>query len=322
MINRQDRFISIDWGTSSFRMRLISLANERILEEYSSNHGVAILDHQWKTENSKIAKLDYCKQFLTVQLEKWKGLTIEGTPIMISGMASSSIGMVEVDYKTIPFNLGTDLPNIKQLQSTEVFPHPIYLVGGLRSDKDVMRGEETLLLGMTKDEINFSTHIVLPGTHSKHIVLKDDQLVYFQTYMTGELFELLSARSILKGSVEPSDFDVESFQKGVEAAVKNPLLNAIFLTRTNRLMNKLSTQQNYHWLSGLLIGFELEAFKQQKKVTLIVGSKLHQAYELALKQLNPGIQVQVLEEASKISMGQIDLYKRINNMEQKANGAI
>lgn len=313
MINRQDRFISIDWGTSNFRMRLISLADEKILEESFSNNGIAMLDHQWKTENSKIEKLDYFKQFLAVQLEKWKGLTIEGTPIMISGMASSSIGMVEVDYKTIPFNLETDLPNIKELGSTVIFPHPIYLVGGLRSDKDVMRGEESILLGMTREEINFSNHIVLPGTHSKHIVLKDERLESFRTYMTGELFELLSAKSILKGSVESSDLDAESFQKGVEAATKNPLLNAIFLARTNQLLNKLAAKQNYHWLSGLLIGFELETFRLQENATLIVGSKLHQAYELALKQLNPVIQIQVLEEAPKISMGQIALFKRLNN---------
>lgn len=317
MKENQDRFISIDWGTSRFRMRLISLTTEKVLEEHSSEQGIAVVSKRWKDTGPQIDKLDYFKQFLAEQLQIWKGSNIEGSPIMISGMASSSIGMLELDYTSVPFVLGKELPIIKEIVAGSTLPHSIYLIGGLSTDQDVMRGEETLLLGLSAEEISFCNHIVLPGTHAKHIVLEDDKLISFQTYMTGELFDLLSTKSILQGSVKHSDFDPDSFLKGVAAAHKTPLLNAVFHTRTNHLLQKLSGSQNYHWLSGLLIGYELAAFHRSEKITLIVGPTLRMPYELALKQLNHNIQIQVLDEGAKIRAGQLALYRRIIRLQMQ-----
>ncbi len=317
MVERSDRLISIDWGTSSFRMRLVSISNATVLAEISSNQGVSVLNNQWAKEDEGRSRLDFFKHFLVQQLWGWKGFGIKGSPILISGMASSSIGMYEVDYRALPFSIQIDIPHFYLFEASNELSHEVFLLGGIKSDNNVMRGEETLLIGLTNTELAFAEHIVMPGTHCKHVVLENLVITDFTTAMTGELFELLFNKSILKGSLAASEFDQLSFLAGVKAAATGALLSNVFLARINHLFQRLTPLQNYHWLSGLLIGHELEAFSKINKVTLIAGSGLRLAYELALKQINPGIQIQLLEESRKLIEGQINILNRITEKNRK-----
>lgn len=317
MVERSDRLISIDWGTSSFRMRLVSISNATVLAEISSNQGVSVLNNQWAKGDEDRSRLDFFKQFLVQQLLSWKGFDIKGSPILISGMASSSIGLYEVDYRALPFSIQNDVPHFHHFEASDELSLAVYLLGGIKSDNNVMRGEETLLIGLTNTELGFAEHIVMPGTHCKHVILENLDITDFTTAMTGELFELLSSKSILKGSLTASEFDQPSFLAGVNAAASGALLSNVFLARINHLFQRLTPLQNYHWLSGLLIGHELEAFSKISKVTLIAGSGLRLAYELALKQINPGIQIQLLEESRKLIEGQINILNRITEKDKK-----
>ena len=49
---------------------------------------------------------------------------------------------------------------------------------------------------------------ILPGTHSKHMMSEDGMLIDFQTWMTGELFEIISTNSILNNSIQKGGFDL------------------------------------------------------------------------------------------------------------------
>ncbi|HEX3934903.1 MAG TPA: 2-dehydro-3-deoxygalactonokinase, partial [Puia sp.] len=108
---------------------------------------------------------------------------------------------------------------------------------------------------------------VFPGTHSKHIDVRDGQAVAFKTYMTGELFALLTQQSVLAASVTAPDKTgsaagsaatlPEAFFAGIAATRNASLLHSAFLTRTNQLFHKYNKEDNYHFLSGLLIGEEL-----------------------------------------------------------------
>ena len=60
---------------------------------------------------------------------------------------------------------------------------------------DVMRGEETQIWGSGLDE---GAVCILPGTHSKWAWIgKAGEIQKFRTYMTGELFALLTKYGIL-----------------------------------------------------------------------------------------------------------------------------
>jgi 2-dehydro-3-deoxygalactonokinase len=273
-----------DWGTSSFRLRLINKADGSVIAETTDGKGIAAVYNDWLhsglAENERV---DYYKKILLSQIEKLATHSPDGVPIIISGMASSSIGITELPYTKIPFDINGAGLHLYKIAANESYRHDIYIVPGLRSDNDVMRGEETRLLGCdigNNDEQLF----IFPGTHSKHVVVQDNVVKDFKTYMTGELFDLLSNKSMLATSVERSDGlgenDIKQFKRGVKESTAANLLNNIFHTRTNQLFNILSKKENYYYLSGLLIGEELKDIqkKKYKNVTVVSSGILSTLY--------------------------------------------
>jgi 2-dehydro-3-deoxygalactonokinase len=105
--------------------------------------------------------------------------------------------------------------------------------------------------------------------------------------MTGEFFSILSQHSILANSLSQTATALSSsFEKGVEDSRRAGLLHSAFLVRTNLLFDKMSKEENHHYLSGLLIGAELnELDPPDAPLTLVTGGHLRDAYTRALLQL-------------------------------------
>jgi 2-dehydro-3-deoxygalactonokinase len=152
-----------------------------------------------------------------------------------------------------------------------------------------MRGEETQLIGcaIQSDEERI---FILPGTHSKHVLVKQQKAFSFQTFMTGEFLDLLSTKSILANSIEKhAHFDLMAFEAGVMKGLRSNFLQECFAIRTNELFGKISKESNYDYLKGLLLGTELKELSGDKRPITIVGTELvNRDYQAALKilQLN------------------------------------
>lgn len=129
---------------------------------------------------------------------------MQGIPILLSGMASSSIGIRELPYAQLPASLNGENLIIENISSNLELQNEVFLISGLEKPGDVMRGEETQAIGWKYSSFDASSNCVLivPGTHSKHITICDDRIVDFKTFMTGEIFELLTSHSILSDSVQ------------------------------------------------------------------------------------------------------------------------
>lgn len=286
----KQHFISCDWGTSSFRLRLINAGNKQIVAKIDHGRGIAEVYNEWQQAGLPDEKrADFFKNVLQTHLNEWNSAQTTGLPIIISGMASSSIGIREIPYGTLPLKIAADALPTCRLEKSPDFLHDIILVSGLKTEQDVMRGEETILLGckITDGRQLF----IFPGTHSKHVRVQDGIAIDIKTYMTGELFDLLANKSILSKSVEKNDDENlrEYFEKGVKDSVGSNLLNAAFHVRTNQLFNKLTPKQNYHYLSGLVIGTELkEIGKTTSAVQIVSGNALMRNYQSAAKILYPG----------------------------------
>src|SRR3546814_14199624 len=84
-------------------------------------------------------------------------------------MASSSLGIEELPYATLPFSLSGNGAVTRKFEASADFPHEILLISGLRSEQDVMRGEETQLLGLAAQGMLPADNAIclFPGTHSK-----------------------------------------------------------------------------------------------------------------------------------------------------------
>ncbi|WP_461533952.1 2-dehydro-3-deoxygalactonokinase [Sinomicrobium sp.] len=282
-------FLSIDWGTSSFRARLIEtdLNSIKILHEIKNNQGISRIHQSWLKSDKGISRFQFFLNVLDDTLKTIKTeqkLNIDNAPIVISGMASSSIGWFELPYSSLPFALDGSGLNYKIIEIPS-FSHPVLLLSGICSDDDIMRGEEIQLLGCYTNAETDSVY-VFPGTHSKHIHIKDGKVISFRTYMTGEIFQLLTENSILKDNVEKSvALHCEDFVSGIHHARENNFLNALFKVRTNEVLHKMNKANNYSFLSGLLIGTEiLELSKNDHHIYLCPHKNLSKNYTIAIKE--------------------------------------
>jgi 2-dehydro-3-deoxygalactonokinase len=320
-------FLSCDWGTSSFRLSLVNAENFSLLESHSSGKGILGIYNDWNETGEKSAEkrisfyLEFIKEHITA-IEKRSGRSLEGTPLLISGMASSSIGIKQLPYQQLPLPLDGSGMLTEYINTTSDFKNDILLISGARTNDDVMRGEETQLIGLfdgalgTKGEQLY----ILPGTHSKHILVVNKQAVSFKTYMTGEFFDLLSKKSILHAGIEEtreleSGNTENSFIRGVEEGSKSNLMHACFKVRTNSLFDKLSKKENYHYLSGLLIGAELGEITDNEAIEIYLcsGAHLKTQYEtalvvLGLKERLHLFSVEAVENAALV--GQFKIYEK------------
>jgi 2-dehydro-3-deoxygalactonokinase len=190
-----------------------------------------------------------------------------GTPtdVVICGMAGARQGWMEAPYLEAP----ADLAGLAFSAVTPPMPEgrlkPRILPGvcqKLAGAEDVMRGEETQILGLSALLPGFAGAVVLPGTHSKWVAVNGRRIERFATIMTGELFELLSTQSVLRlslaGAAEGPERDA-GFEAGLASGIEAPekLAATLFKVRAGSLLSACTPSWCAGFLSGLLIGTEI-----------------------------------------------------------------
>jgi 2-dehydro-3-deoxygalactonokinase len=289
-----EKFLSCDWGTSTFRLRLIQSKDFVVLAEESSEEGISRSFMLWKQSRQREEErlffyLRIIKDHIH-RIETQLKYSLKGTPVIVSGMASSSLGMLELPYKPLPFQLDGSGLEISSFEPSGFFNHEMMMISGCKTNDDVMRGEETKIVGCSPDSKVHEELYIFPGTHSKHVKVTAGKVEHFRTFMTGEFFELLTTHSILSNCVEKTGWaDHEEnrigFELGVMDSLHSNLLQSAFWVRTNDLFEKLSREENYFYLSGLLIGYEIRELDNQAPlpVTIVSDNFLGPLYEEALR---------------------------------------
>ena len=184
-------------------------------------------------------------------------------PVLMSGMVGSKLGWKEAPYLAAPVALG-DLA--RQLCFVGDIPGAgIWIVPGVRledeAQPEVMRGEEAQILGALRTLHRDGGVFLLPGTHAKWAIVEGGRLTVFRTYMTGELYGLLRGAGTLGQLMEGDAPDLAAFRRGVmrsRAPDAANLLHSLFSVRTLGLLGGLARRSLASYLSGLLIGAEME----------------------------------------------------------------
>src|SRR6476620_8004177 len=104
---QQKHFISCDWGTSSLRLKLIDTATQQCLAKAGSGEGNAAIFNRWKAEVGS-DRIEYYLRHLQPLLNELSAaakISTDDLPILISGMASSTVGLKELPYTSLPFQL-------------------------------------------------------------------------------------------------------------------------------------------------------------------------------------------------------------------------
>ena len=273
--------LAIDWGTSSLRGALLD-AQGRLLGERGSAQGIL-----------SVPAGGFAAVF-EAQFGDWarSGVRL----CLIAGMAGSKQGWLEAPYCACPAGFADIAAQLAWVDSAAL-PLPVAIVPGLSCTHaspafpdaglpDVMRGEETQVIGALQLTGVQDGVFVLPGTHSKWVTVQGGRITGFKTYMSGEFYALLTRHSLLAKSVAPdAPFEGTAFAAGVTQARSGAgLLHNAFGTRTLSLFGRMDAPALSSYLSGLVIGEELraQATGAAQEVVLIGAPALLHPYTQAL----------------------------------------
>ena len=251
------QWVAVDWGTSNVRLWGIDAGGDVVFARAAAE-GMG-----------KLAP-DAYPRVLTDILAGAIGATGAPIDVLICGMAGARQGWMEAPYLDAPADLGglaaaavaASIPGARL--SARILPGVCQRRAGA---EDVMRGEETQLLGLATLCPEFSGIVCMPGTHCKWVELCGRRVERFATVMTGELFEVLRTHSLLrhalagplKGPNHAAGFEA-GLAVGVDAPEKLPVM--LFKVRAGALVSGRTPDWCNGFLSGLLIGAEIGAQRQ------------------------------------------------------------
>jgi 2-dehydro-3-deoxygalactonokinase len=274
--------IGLDWGTSSFRAYRIA-ADGAVLERREAPAGIL-----------QIPDRDFDAAFVRL-LGDWVAAE-PSVSVLASGMIGSRQGWIEAPYAPCPAgaaDIVAHLARHRTTAGTELRFVPGLSFRGADGMPDVMRGEETQILGALARHPE-ARLMVLPGTHSKWALVENGRVVWFASFMTGELFAVLRQHSILGRLMQGETDDAAAFARGVGFGLSGDpaaggLLRRLFSARTLGLFDEVPATGLADYLSGLLLGCELrEAMRCAGKaavaagVLIVGGAALAARYRTAL----------------------------------------
>jgi 2-dehydro-3-deoxygalactonokinase len=291
--------IGLDWGTTSLRAYRIG-RNGCVLERRASEAGIL-----------KVPGGDFAGALATAAGD-WLAAAPH-LPVIAAGMIGSRQGWREVAYVSCPAGLeelAAGLATVSGPGGREVRLVPgLARPGATDGFPDVMRGEETQILGALADAPGEERRcFVLPGTHSKWAWTSGTGIERFATYMTGEVFEVLTRHSILGRLMQGDAHDAAAFARGLDrarasgAAPPGRLLHDLFSVRTLGLFAELPAEALSSYLSGLLIGAEVTAALAEAEgvpVTILASSRLASLYATALTAAGAEATVGAVDSAAR-----------------------
>ncbi len=240
--------IAIDWGTTCLRAGLAG-RDGRVLDRRSEPSGIL-----------NVPNADFDGVFERV-VGPWLRQH-PGIPVFASGMIGSRQGWHEAPYVECPAG-AADLARAL-LDATTRDGTTIRFVPGLSlvdeaGIPDVMRGEETQIIGSLQPGDDAPQLFVLPGTHSKWALVDRGRILRFATFMTGEVFAVLRGHSILGRHMQGDADHDAAFRRGIDAAGETgaELLHRLFSVRTLGLFERLPATSLSSYLSGLIVGTEI-----------------------------------------------------------------
>lgn len=293
-------WIAVDWGTTNLRVWAMSEDHE-LLAERSTDQGMGSLTP------------DAFEGVLLAVIEEFL-ITDRRTPVVCCGMVGAKQGWVEADYVAVPCAPAT-AAGLTQVPVAD--PRvDVRILPGLKqvAQPDVMRGEETQIAGFLRGQPKFDGVLVMPGTHSKWARISAEEVVSFQTFMTGELYALLARQSVLKHSVAVTGWEDASFADAIAEAISKPesVAAKLFGLRATSFVAQQSPEAARARLSGLLIGLELAATRPYwlgQNLAIVGAPEVAEVYASALGLL--GLTAKVYDAQPMTRLGLIAAYESI-----------
>lgn len=271
--------VAVDWGTSHLRVWALGSGGE-VIGERKSGEGMAATPRD---------------RFAAVLERHLDALSVAtDVPVVMCGMVGARQGWAEAGYLAIPADLSAIPGSAVRIDGSA---RDIRILPGLSKNAadhpDVMRGEETQLIGLARlapASAEAARVVCMPGTHSKWVRLAGERVEDFASFMTGEMFAALAEHSVLRHSLAPARVDpgAAAFLDAVRASLDSPadISARLFSIRPAGLLLDQPPATARAKLSGYLIGQEIAGamarFPVPGTIDLVGGGELGELYRAAL----------------------------------------
>ncbi|MEM8787359.1 MAG: 2-dehydro-3-deoxygalactonokinase [Pseudomonadota bacterium] len=270
-------WIAVDWGTSNLRAWAMGARGE-VLADAKSDAGMGTLKPG--PHGFEPALMDL--------IRPWLGGD-RVVDVIACGMVGSRQGWAEAAYRPVPAAPLAPTPVRAVAHDRRIRVH---ILGGVsqKAPPDVMRGEETQIAGLLTEMPGFEGVIALPGTHTKWVQIVGGEIFHFASYMTGELYALLSRQSVLRHSVGHGGLDDAAFIDALGDTLSHPerVAAKLFGLRAAHLLAGEDPAQASARLSGYLLGLELAGARPYwlgQPIALVAAGAAAHRYCLALDTL-------------------------------------
>ena len=306
-------YITIDGGTSSTRVNFVK--NREVLDTIKMNIGAraSIENRDEYTGAIKNAVEDIISRNNADEIER----------ILASGMITCEFGLCNLPHIKTPAGINELHENMYETRIDEISDIPFVFIRGVKTDTDdmdaldMMRGEETELMGIINEEYGECVYI-LPGSHSKIIKTdKESKIVAFSTMLTGEMIGALSQGTILKDAVDlsVSEINREYLLKGYDYAKTAGINKALFKVRILKNIFGCSKEEIYSFFMGIVLCDEIEVIIRDEAKTVVLGGKaqIKKAMAVILKEKSDKNIVELDEKTvdCSTSVGMIRIYEKV-----------
>ena len=201
--------------------------------------------------------------------------------ILASGMITSEFGLINLPHISVPAGIAELHESMEKVILGEISSIPFFFIRGVKkvgtsfTDSDIMRGEETELMGIADSSFGECVYI-LPGSHSK--IIKTDEkgrITDFSTMLTGEMIASLSEYTILKDAVDLSEAAVNSeyLIMGYDYAKKEGINKALFKVRILKNLFGGKKDETYSFFLGAVLSGEIEGALKSNAKNIAIGGK-------------------------------------------------
>lgn len=266
-------YITIDAGTTNTRISLVK--NKNIIDTVKLNIGAK------KGIDSREVLVSNIKNAIKEILDKNNLKETNINRILASGMITSEFGLCNLEHIKTPAGIKELHNSMYETQIEEISSIPFAFIRGVKAegssleDIDIMRGEETELIGIINKEYDDYIY-VLPGSHSK--IIKTDsegRIIDFSTMLTGEMIASLSENTILKDAVDlnVSVIDCQYLLEGYDFANKNGINETLFKVRILKNILGLEKEKIYSFFLGAVLCDEIREIIKSDSKTVVIGGK-------------------------------------------------
>ncbi|MBE7012431.1 MAG: hypothetical protein E7415_07140 [Ruminococcaceae bacterium] len=307
-------YITIDGGTSSTRASLV--CDCEIIKTVKLDIGArASIENREKYTGAIKAAID---EIISIRKDTPKR-------ILASGMITCEFGLCNLPHLEAPAGIYELHESMHETVISEISDIPFVFMRGVRVNSDdfdkvdMMRGEETEIMGILKEEYGECIYI-LPGSHSKIIKVDENgRIAEFSTMLTGEMIASLSQGTILKDAVDlgNSKINDEYLLKGYDYAKEAGINKALFKVRILKNIFGCSNDEVYSFFMGAVLSDEIYYILKDGAESIVLGGKsqIKKAMAIILNKKSDKRIIELDEKAVdySTSLGMIRIYEYCAN---------